>query len=366
VAPLTGYLSPEATASLDPQVPAFLSAEAVPDLATSGVAVAERTSGGRVVQVPGRTALFQPRPSRVTSALGVRQTLLAQAALHALSPAADEPMAVLLPPTWDPGEDWQDAKFFQGLDVPWIQPGSLTGLLDRSTGDAIVDPDRVTYPDHEAEDELPAYLVASAQRVFTTTVTLEELLTEKSSVGDQLDEMALLGTSTWSRRFPGIAAERVGAVRGLVRSWLGRVQVRGPSFVTMSSETGRFPVTIVNGLDQPVTVALRTIVTGGTLDVVTPDPVKLPAGGRQGLRIEATSSDIGIHQVTIQPVTTSGKVLGGGATLSVRSSKVGLIVWVIMGVGAAFLFIAIALRLVRRLGRHLRRRRTGAGAGAGA
>jgi hypothetical protein len=364
VAPLTGYLSSEATQALHPQVPAFLSAQAVPDLAGSGVSLAQRAGGGRVVQVPSRGALFQPRPSRLTSALGVRQTLLAHVALHALSPAADQPMSVLLPPTWDPGEHWRKAKFFQGLDVPWIQPSSLTGLLDRSDAGPVVDPDRLVYPDSEVADELPPYVVASAQRVFTSTVTLTDLLDEKSTVGDQLDQMALLGTSTWSRPFPGAAAERLGAVRGLVRSWLGRVEVRGPSFVTMSSETGRFPVTVINGLDQPVTVALRTIVTGGNLDVVTPDPVKLPAGGRQGLQIEATSSDIGIHQVTIQPVTTSGKVLGDGATLSVRSSKVGLIVWLIMGVGAAFLLIAIVLRLVRRLTRRLRRPRSGAGAGA--
>jgi len=136
--------------------------------------------------------------------------------------------------------------------------------------------------------------------------------------------------------------------------------VRGPSFVTMSSETGRFPITIVNGLDEPVTVGLRTSVSGGSLDVVTPDPVELPAGGRQAMRIEATSSGIGIHQVTIEPVTSSGKILGEGATLSVRSSKVGLIVWVIMAVGAGILFIAIAIRLTRRIGRYLRRRRSGA------
>ena len=152
--------------------------------------------------MPSRTSLFQPAPALATSALGVRQTLLAQVALHALSPAADEPMAVLLPPTWDPGADWRAAEFFQGLDVPWIQPGSLTGLLDRGTGGAIVDPDRVTYPESEAEAELPAYLVASTQRVFTSTATLQDLLTARSSVIDPLDEMALLGTSTWSRHFP--------------------------------------------------------------------------------------------------------------------------------------------------------------------
>ncbi len=363
VSPLSGYLSPQAATDLDPRVPALLSTSAAPDVAATGAPVAERTTGGRVVVVPSRTSLFQPQPSDETSALGVRQSLLAQVALHALSPvAAEQPMAVLLPPSWDPGSAWREAKFFRGLDLPWIQPGSLTGLLDRETGDVQVDPERLVIPDSEVERELPAYLVASVQRVLSATVTLQELLTEESTIGDRLDEMALLGTSSWSRRFPGVAAERARAVRGQIRSWLGQVQVRGPSFVTMSSETGRFPITIVNGLDQPVTVGLRTSVSGGSLEVVTPGPVELAPGGRQALRIEATSSDIGIHQVRIQPVTSSGKVLGQGTTLSVRSSRVGLIVWVIMAVGAGFLFIAIAIRLTRRISRHLRRQRSGAAA----
>jgi len=349
LAPLTGFLSPEALRGTDSRVPVILSDAALPDLVESGSRVSERSTGGTILAVPPTDALVGPSPGPESSALTVRQNILAQAALHALSRNRDQPFAVLLPPGWNPGEGWEQSGFFRGLDVPWLRPTSFGEVFLDGVASDEVEADSVVYPEEEADAELPSGVVLTATRLLDDVVTLRELLTEESPVSNTLDEMALLGVSTWNRPFPGRAAERMQGVRGLIRSWMAKVTVRGPSFVTMSSEDGPFPITIVNGLDQPVTVGLRTSVSGGALRLVTPDPVELAPGGRRLLRIEATSSDIGIHEVTVQPITASGSVIGAGTTVSIRSSRVGLIVWVIMGVGAAILFITIVLRLVRRL-----------------
>ena len=45
----------------------------------------------------------------------------------------------------------------------------------------------------------------------------------------------------------------------------------------------------------------------------------------------------------------SGRPLGAAEEISVRSNKVGRIIWVIMGAGVGILFLAIAVRLVRRV-----------------
>jgi len=131
--------------------------------------------------------------------------------------------------------------------------------------------------------------------------------------------------------------------------------VNGPTFVTMSSENGTFPVTLVNGLDRAVTVGLRTTVTGDGLRIATPEPVRLPPRGRVVMRLDATASDIGVHEVTLQPITRTGTSVGRTATLSIRSSQVGAILWIAMAVGAVLLFAAIALRIWRRI---RQRRRT--------
>jgi hypothetical protein len=59
--------------------------------------------------------------------------------------------------------------------------------------------------------------------------------------------------------------------------------------------------------------------------------------------------------VTLQPVTTSGTAVGRPELLSVRSSRIGAILWIVMAVGATLLFAAIAFRIWRRI---RQRRRT--------
>jgi hypothetical protein len=136
---------------------------------------------------------------------------------------------------------------------------------------------------------------------------------------------------------------------------LVQVSVRGPSFVTMSGDKGEFDVTIVNGLDQPVTVGLEATAPDARLSLSTPDPIELAPRGRGAMRIDATATDIGIHRVTLQPVTTEGVAVGERTTLSIRSSQVGLILWIVMGVVGTLLFLLVAIRIVRRV---RQRRRT--------
>jgi hypothetical protein len=123
----------------------------------------------------------------------------------------------------------------------------------------------------------------------------------------------------------------------------------------MSGDQGTFDVTVVNGLDQPVTVGLEASAPNTSLSLSTPEPVQLPPRGRGPMRIDATATDIGIHLVTLQPVTTEGVPVGESSTLSIRSSRVGLILWIVMGVAGSVLFVLVAFRIVRRV---RQRRRT--------
>jgi hypothetical protein len=123
----------------------------------------------------------------------------------------------------------------------------------------------------------------------------------------------------------------------------------------MSSGEGTFQVTLVNGLDQPVTVGLRASVPGERLALSNPGPLELPPRGRGAMRIDATATDIGIHLVTLQPVTDGGSALGQPASVSIRSSRVGFILWIVMAVAGALLFVLVAVRIVRRV---RQRRRT--------
>ena len=357
VVPPAGLLSSAAIAELPPEVPLVLSPGAFGASADGPAApVLERSDGGRLVVAASREALWGPRPGFARSALAVRQRLLADAALHALSPDADEPLVRLLPYGWNPGKDWERARFFRGLDVPWLSHTSLASLLGPpSAFDEFDVVEEVDYPEAEADEELPFGNFVATEGLIDAGKVLEELLTDDTVLDEKLTRQALLTVSVWSRERPGLSAERARGAADLVDSWLERITVRGPSFVTMSSETGTFQVTLVNGLAERVTVGLRASVADDRLELTTPDVIQLPPRGRGAMRIDAVASDIGIHLVTLQPVSSEGTALGGSSRLSIRSSNVGLILWVVMAVGGAALFAMIAFRIVRRI---LQRRRT--------
>ena len=63
---------------------------------------------------PSVAAAARPAPGARSSALVVRQRLLADAALHALSGDRDRPLVRLLPAGWNPGVGWRTADFFRG------------------------------------------------------------------------------------------------------------------------------------------------------------------------------------------------------------------------------------------------------------
>jgi hypothetical protein len=184
---------------------------------------------------------------------------------------------------------------------------------------------------------------------------LEELLTENDVIDEAVTRQALTALSVWGRRRPGLAVGRAQDALDVVQGWLDQVSVRSPALVTMSSETGTFNVTVVNGLEEPVTVGLEATALGGGLALRAPGAIQLPPRGRGAMAIDAASDEIGVHQVTLQPVSEAGSDVGQPTTLSIRSSRVGLILWVVMAVGGGVLFVAIVLRIWRRV---RQRRRT--------
>jgi hypothetical protein len=358
VAPPDGLLSPQALQGLDPGTTAVLSRDALP-AARRRDATLTLPRGGRVLVARTGDDVLGPSPGATSSALEVRQRLLAEAAVHALSRAHDVPLVWFLPARWDPGPQWRAARFFRGLRVDWTRPVPLRQVLSGPRPSAPVasaaaepqglDPDDVHYPEESRDAQLGFTLVSRAQNLVDRAELLEDVLADETTVAEDVVGQALLAPSLWSRPHPGRAARRVQEVTGRVEGWLDAITVRAPSFVTMSDETGTFQVTLVNGLDVPVEVGLDAGVARGALSLRTPGPIRLAPQSRGAVRIEAHATDIGIHLVTLEPVSPHGVTLGDTATLSIRSSRVGFILWVVMGVTGAVLFVVVVVRIWRRV-----------------
>jgi hypothetical protein len=127
------------------------------------------------------------------------------------------------------------------------------------------------------------------------------------------------------------------------------VGIDGPSFVMMSSETGSIDVSVVNNLDEPVTVVLEARTPRNDLTINAPDPITLEPGERTPVRMRAESKSIAVHEVTLVATTEAGQPLGSEAQFNVRTSNVGFVIWLVMGAGGAVLLGMIVFRIVRRV-----------------
>jgi hypothetical protein len=358
VAPLNGALKGWMVDRVPSGVPVLLSDDALPEV--DGV-VHRRDDHPLVLFSPDTLrpdadAAAQTGVDRTdATALGMRQRLLAVTAVRSLA-GDTRPLVAMLPPSWDPGARWARSAFFAGLDVPWIAATGLGDVADRPGRDPfeLADTD-FSYLPAQRRAEVPVSLVGHVRDAAHAGELLDDTLVDDDTTGPRLGRQSLLAASFYSRRRPGPADLRLTGIEDRVDSWLRRIRVAAPPFVISSSEEGSFLVPVINDLDQRVRVALRARVTGPGLEVTAPGAVEIPGGTRRPLKMQIRSTAIGVHSVDLDLVTGSGERLYAGPQVPVRTSRVGLVVWVVMGVAATVFFAAIVVRIVRRV---RRRRRT--------
>ncbi|CAN5337323.1 DUF6049 family protein [soil metagenome] len=269
-----------------------------------------------------------PGPSPAKAVLAVRQRLLAEAAVRALD-STPQPLVVDLP-------DRADDAFFTSLEVDWIAPVSIAGLdaepVEAELSAAGIDTD--IRPVLAARDLIDAG--AALQDVFPTNTTLASEITDEA-----------LTAASYAREAqfePGATARASQAVIG---SLLAAIHLEAPDSVTLASNSGRFAVTIVNDLDQPVSVQLHPLDAVG-LSFDLPGIVDIPAQGAATVLVTAHAERSGRHNVTLELTGATGIPTGASAQVPIRAAEVSGIIWLVIGLGLGLLAIAIGLRLFRK------------------
>jgi len=351
VDPVDGRLPAKALRSIDQDTPVLLRDQAFPEAQRP---VLTRAGRAPVVLTDTVAGSGGPRPNARYAALAMRQRLLAEAALHALSAERDQPLVVSTPPYWDPGSTWSEADFFAGLDQPWLRlvdlPSIVSGAGTPPGGDTSAENTPVyTHADRKAQ--LPLANLLATERLATTGTTFDRLLPDNETVRGVLARIGMLSSSQTARQDPERTLGQVNSTTAYLRSQMQSIRVEGPSFVMMSGEDGPIQVTLVNGLDQRVRVGVAAQTRSPGLKISQHDPVTLGPGRRTAIRLEASSKDIGVHAVTLVVTDSDGNPLGSLTQVSVRTSRVSTVIWVIMAGGGVLLFLAIAVRLFRRVRR---------------
>ena len=191
-----------------------------------------------------------------------------------------------------------------------------------------------------------------ATRTLTHTGdVLEDLLTNRNDASNRLTGAALQASSYSARGTRMLASEQVLALNATTQRTMDKVQVTGTDFVTLSGGSGSLTVTLVNGLEQPVTVGLRAHTDSPDVKVATPEPVRMQPGQRITMRLPTTSA-VGVHEVRLTPVTTEGQAVGTPLSFSLRTSQVGRLIWYVILAGGVLLGVMVLRRIVLRVRNH--------------
>ncbi|KQV64199.1 hypothetical protein ASC64_15555 [Nocardioides sp. Root122] len=341
VAPLDGHLSPEALARVAPGTTVLLAdtAFAPPPSTPSSVV---RLFGREVFVTSSGAESGGPGPTAADDPLALRQRLLSEAALRVTS-GDDSPLVVTLPTVWR-GEDAQ--QFFADLDQPWLDVVPFEDVADGVPVD--VPESDLAYLATDVEDELSPTSFSAATRASDAAAILEDVLTLQTTIETQVGDEVLVTLSSQHRPRPGLAIAAAGRTEDAIRAELGKITVEAPKAVTLASDNGPLGATLVNGLDQPVTVKL-VATTDGQLTLTGGGVRELGPEARSAVRFEASTRQAGVHQVRLAVTTVDGVPLGSVDELPIRAARVSAIIWIVMAVGALVLLGMIGYRLPRQV-----------------
>lgn len=343
VAPRTGLISGKALARV-PEDTLVLASEAAFTLPPEAPGSTVRTKGRALALTSTAAAAGGPAPTPADHPLALRQRLVSEAALR-LNAGSTAPVVLVLPDDWNPEDP---AALLEGLDSRWLS-------LERVAGIAAADPVRVgasslSYGPSDAEHELPEYVFSRSEDLTSAADLLDEVLAERTTTLGQFTDETLAGLSEGRRARPQDAALALSRTAAGVSELLGSIRVEAPASVNLTSASGTVGATVVNGIDQPVLVRVVAEADEG-LEVAGQQEVRIAGDARHRLLLDVHASREGRHDVELVVASADGRPLGARTPLPLRSSIISERVWVVVGGGAALLFVAVLYRIVRRIRR---------------
>ncbi|MET0931603.1 MAG: DUF6049 family protein [Aeromicrobium sp.] len=277
----------------------------------------------------------------------LRQRLLSESALAVLErtidPQSRADSVVMVDPVWDPGARWATGRLSDAFTAPFTRPAGLETVL-RS---AVSEYDGAVPRAAKARPLSRAQLEAA-----TAIVTKGRMLSSITSRSDGLDASlardvaGVLGVRWRLDRETGYAIA-VARERGTAAE-LDKISIEAPPSVTLSSSKGGFPLTIRNDTDEAIQIGVGLASSNPALSFPSVDPVEVGAGERVTLTVQV---DLGTQRTTFMTarlMTDEGQTIGSTTTFRVRSSRIGAVLWVAMGLAGLFVLVALARRFHRR------------------
>jgi hypothetical protein len=282
-----------------------------------------------------------------TSALQFRQRLTADAMVRSLNHETGTITVTALPFTWNPGPVRPSQGLRPAFDLPVLVAQSAVGALDR-TGTAYRGAVR---PGPQMLSALPTPVLENIHALRLSGGSLTAIFNAEPARRTFQRTFAMSGSAQW-QKFPLIGTQLISAQAALDQRALAKVSITGPPFVAMSSNSGRFPLTVTNGLGRPITVGIAVKPADPGLSIAPIAPIRLDAGQQRDVQVVTTADGSGVTSVRARlavPDPVGGPRFGKAWRFDVRSTQIGLVIWIVMGVGGGVLFVAAGYRIFRRI-----------------
>ncbi|MGN0063481.1 MAG: DUF6049 family protein [Nocardioides sp.] len=341
IAPRTGLLSAEAAATVPEDTLVLLSDTAF-TLAPSAPDGVVDLAGRTTVVTSAAAATGGPGPTTATDPLALRQRLVSEAALR-LTSDEPSPVVLVLPSGWTPEDP---SRLLEGIESRWLSVAPVRSLAVNQTKP--VSTDQLSYSESDAEEELPEYVFSRAKDLTKAAELFENVLTRLTTVVGQASDEAYVSVSEGRRANPQDSALHLSDTARTFFEQLTRITVEVPRAITLTSASGTVGATIVNGIDQPVTVRLATTSDDG-LEIDDAGEVQIAPGARHRLLLNVRATRQGRHDVHLLVTSVDGVPLGAQTSLPLRSSIISDKVWGALATAAGLLFVTVTYRIVRRI-----------------
>lgn len=294
------------------------------------------------------SALVASPADTTSDVLLARQRFLAETLLHALE-IPDPRLLVIAPPRrWDPSDLWAEELVTAIRRAAWLNPVSLDEAVRPSAPSTSRAAPEI--PAGSLERQLPTTMVTAAQLGVVDNRRLAAILTRPRQLSAPIEDALFTSISTAWRSDVAAAEASQGATLDRLAAQRSRVRIVSQGG-TLGDDTGSFPVTIRNQLDQAVVVRLA---------VTSTDPLRLRVEGPDGrIRIAPARSatrDVALDAVTsgrlsfdAQLRTPGGAAYDEPVTLALDVRGFGQITFVVFGVAVGLLVIAAGIRIFRRV-----------------
>ncbi len=329
------------------------------------------TAGGedalaRTVSGVGTSMSLLLANSRITSLLGtasaqatpasqftLTQDFLAQTAMIAAeAPGTSRSLVIAPPANWNPSPAEANTLLSSTRDAPWLHP---TGLSALATAAAKLPSATHVVPKQVSRSELKQdYLDKLASVQGSVSVFKDLLYKPPAGQVNSLDAaLAVTESSAWrGHGSPGgwLAMALLG---NYVTESEKKVQMIASKKILLAGQSGETPVSVQNGLDQPVQVQVTAITPAGSqLQVGSFNQLLTVQGLKTNtVRIPVHSGTIGTVTVQLQLATPNGSPLtwaGTGQLLSVEVTRFGRSLLIIIGGALGILVLTSAYRLRRK------------------